>query len=109
MVFSAPVPDEPDVEPGVIVRIQFSRDMDARSFKDRVRVSYVAGSSTATAPPPAPPIWAFAYNVGNRGIELKFQKPLDSFQKVKIDLQDGIKSIDGQSLQPWSLTFTTGR
>ena len=42
VVFSAPVADEVDVEPRVIVRVQFSRDMDARSFKDQIRVSYVA-------------------------------------------------------------------
>ncbi len=40
VVFSTPVPSETDVEIGAVVRVQFSRDMDARSFKDRIRVSY---------------------------------------------------------------------
>jgi hypothetical protein len=103
VVFSAPVPDEPDVEPTVVVRIQFSRDMDARSFKDRIRVAY------ASPQPAGPPAWGFNYNVGSRGIELKFAKPLERFQTVRIDLLEGIRAIDGEPLKPWSLTFVTGR
>jgi len=109
VVFTAPVPDEIDVEPMIVVRIQFSRDMDARSFKDRVRVSYAAKEGVAQGLPPGPPIVNSAYNVGNRGLELKFAKPLERFQTVKVDLLDGIKAIDGTPLKPWTLTFVTGR
>ncbi|HEY7500681.1 MAG TPA: Ig-like domain-containing protein [Vicinamibacterales bacterium] len=111
VVFSAPVADETDVETTIIVRIQFSRDMDARSFKDRVRVSYapVVSPGQTPAPPPAPPTWAQTYNVGNRGIELKFARPLERLQTVKIDLLDGIKAIDGEPMQPWTLSFSTSR
>jgi hypothetical protein len=108
VIFSAPVADEPDVDLGIIVRIQFSRDMDARSFKDHVHVSYVqpaGGGSPAAVPPP----WAFAYNVGNRGIEIKFSKPLERFQTVRIELSAGIKAMGGDPLQPWALTFSTGK
>ena len=108
VIFSTPVPDETDVEAGAIVRVQFSRDMDARSFKDRVRVSYEPPPQTAS-PPPAPPTFAFSYNVGTRGIELKFSKPLERFQTVKVELLDGITAIGGDALAPWHLTFTTGR
>jgi hypothetical protein len=108
VVFSAPVPDEPDVDATIVVRIQFSRDMDARSFKDHVRVSYLPPAQVI-GPPPPPPIFNFAYNVGNRGIELKFAKPLEKFQTVRVELLEGIKSIDGDALQPWTLNFTTGR
>jgi Bacterial Ig-like domain len=108
VVFSAPVPDEPEVDTSVIVRIQFSRDMDARSFKDRVRIGY-AGTPPAGQPPPAPPTWSFNYNVGSRGVEIKFGKPLERFQTVKVELLEGIKAIDGEPLQPWALTFATGR
>jgi hypothetical protein len=110
VVFSAPVPDEVDVDTGVVVRIQFSRDMDARSFKDRLRVSYVAPASPGqTAAQTPPPIFAFAYNVGSRGIELKFAKPLERFQTVRVEILDGVKAIDGQPLPPWALTFSTSR
>ena len=105
MVFSTPVPEETDVDATAIVRVQFSRDMDARSFKDRIRVSYQPGAQAAT-PPPA---FAFNYNVGTRGVELKFSRPLERFQTVKVELLDGITAVGGDALQPWSLTFTTGR
>jgi hypothetical protein len=108
VVFSTPVPDETDVDATVIIRIQFSRDMDSRSFKDRIRVSY-QGPVPPGAPTPEPPTWAFNYVVGNRGIELKFAKPFERFQTVKVELQDGIKAIDGEPLAPWTLTFSTGR
>jgi hypothetical protein len=108
IVFSTPVADEPDVEPTVVVRLQFSRDMDNRSFNERVRVSYQVPAQSAT-PPPAPPIFAIAYNVGNRGLELKFAKPLERFITVKVELLEGIRTIDGDPLKPWSMTFTTGR
>jgi hypothetical protein len=109
VVFSAPVPDEPDVEPTVLVRIQFSRDMDARSFKDRVRVSYVSKSGAAQPQALAAPIWSFSYNVGSRGLELKFAKPLAPFQTVRVELLEGIAATGGEPLPPWTLTFSTGR
>ena len=102
------MPEETEVDAGAVVRVQFSRDMDARSFKDRVRVSYQPPPQTAT-PPPAPPPFAFNYNVGTRGIELKFAKPLERFQTVKVELLEGIQAMGGDALRPWSLTFTTGR
>jgi hypothetical protein len=108
VVFSTPVPEEADVEASTMVRVQFSRDMDARSFKDRIRVSYQPPPQAA-APPPALPPFAFNYNVGTRGIELKFAKPLERFQTVKVELLEGITAIGGDPLRPWTLTFMTGR
>jgi Bacterial Ig-like domain len=108
VVFSTPVPEETDVDAATVVRVQFSRDMDARSFKDRIRISYPAAPQAAT-PPPSPPPFGFNYNVGTRGIELKFSKPLERFQAVRIELLEGITAIGGDALKPWTLTFTTGR
>jgi len=105
IVFSAPVVDDVDVSPTAMVRIQFSRDMDARTIKDRIRVAYVARAGEQAAPAP---VFTFVYNVGSRGIELKFTKPLERRQTVKIDLLEGITAIGGDPLQPWSLTFMTG-
>jgi hypothetical protein len=109
IVFSAPVPDEMDVDTDVVVRIQFSRDMDARSFKDHIRVSYAAAASPGQPSAQAPPIWSHTYNVGSRGIELKFAKPLDRYQTVKVELLEGIKTIDGEPMKPWTLAFSTAR
>jgi hypothetical protein len=109
VVFSAPVADDTEVAPSTVVRIQFSRDMDMRTFKDRVRVSYE--SAKPGMPPPtgvAQPVFTYAYNVGSRGIEVKFTKPLERLQRIRIDLLEGITAIGGEPLKPWTLTFTTG-
>jgi hypothetical protein len=105
VIFSAPLPDETDISPAGAVRVQFSRDMDPRSFRDRVRVSYAAPPAGAA---PATPVVNVAYREGNRSLEIKFAKPLDRFQKVKVELLEGITAVDGQPLPPWTLTFTTG-
>ena len=106
VLFSAPTGGETDAERGMPIRIQFSRDMDPRSFVNHVRMSYIG-----TAPPGAPliPAFSFRYVEGNHALEIKPSQPLDRFRVVKIDLIDGIVSaIDNLPLKPWSLTFTTG-
>jgi hypothetical protein len=104
VVFSAPVPDEADVERSVVVRIQFSWDMDAKTFRDRVRVTYAPTQGEA----PAPPAFATSYNEGSRALQVKFTERLERFQTVKVELLDGIAAVDGQALKPWTLVFTTG-
>ena len=44
-----PCPRRSMSTPATIVRVQFSRDMDARSFKDRIRVSYPPPPQAAAA------------------------------------------------------------
>jgi Bacterial Ig-like domain len=105
VIFSAPLADETDISPARAVRVQFSRDMDPRSFRDHVRVSYAAPPAGAA---PTTPVVNIAYHEGNRSLEIKFGKPLDRFQKVKVELLEGITAVDGQPLPPWTLTFTTG-
>lgn len=104
--FSAPVPDEVDVDPGTSIRIQFSRDMDGRSLKDRIRVTYLPPAQ-GVAPPP--PLFTANYNPGNHAVEIKLAKRLEGFQTVKVELLEGIMALDGQPLPPWALTFSTGR
>ena len=105
VIFSAPLADDTDVPPAGRIRIQFSRDMNAPSFREHVRIRY-----GGTSPPPvAPPTFTVAYNDGNRSIEVRFKDPLAAFQVVVIELTNGIMAIDGQPLQPWSLKFTTGQ
>ncbi len=107
VVFTAPILNETDVETAVAVRIQFSRDMQAASFRDRVRVSYT-GNAAPNAPA-APPSFTAHYNEGTRALEIKFAAPLDRFRTVRVDLLEGILSaVDNQPLAPWSMTFTTG-
>jgi hypothetical protein len=106
VIFSAPVADELDVAPNVTIRVQFSRDMDPRSFRDHVRVSYP--SPPQGAPAPTAPSASVVYREGNRALEIKFARPLERFLAVKVELLDGVAAVDGQALPPWTLTFTTG-
>ena len=106
VVFSAPTAGETDAERAGPIRIQFSRDMDGRTFANRVRLSY---TGAAAAGAPAPPAFTVRYVDGNRALEIRLAAPLDRYRTVKVDLLEGILSnIDNQPLAPYSLTFTTG-
>ena len=107
VVFSVPAAGETDVDRAAPIRIQFSRDMDGRSFRDHVRVSYVgpAPAGAAATPPP----FTARYVEGNRALEIKPSAPLERYRAVKVELLEGIVSnVDNQPLAPASLTFTTG-
>jgi hypothetical protein len=104
VIFSAPPAGDSDVDPAEPVRIQFSRDMDPKSFKDHIRIAYVSAQA-GQAPP-----FTWRYDEGTRGLEIKFNEPLPRLTQVRIQLLTGITSnIDGQPLAPFALTFTTGR
>jgi hypothetical protein len=102
VIFSAPVPDDFDIERDAPVRLQFSRDMTDESFRGAVRVRYTAPEA------PDPPRFTATYNGGTRSLEIRFAEPLLRFMEVRVELLEGIVAVDGQPLQPWSLTFTTG-
>lgn len=107
VVFSTPTVDEIDADRAAPIRIQFSRDMDAKTFTGHVRVAY-----TGPAPPGAaatPPSVTIRYLEGTRALEIKPSAPLDRFRAVRVELLEGITSaIDNQPLQPYSFAFTTG-
>ena len=105
VIFTAPLADETDVETSTSVRLQFSRDMDGRTFRGRVRVSYVPTPSATPGPAPA---LSVNYQEGNRALEIKFATPLERFQTVKVELLEGIAAMGGQPLAPWSMTFSVG-
>lgn len=107
VIFSAPVQDDTDVGRTAPVRIQFSRDMDGRSFRGAVRVTY-ATPAAAGKPGPEPPAFTADYDAGTRALTINFTEPLARFQVVKIELLEGITAVDRQPLAPWSLTFLTG-
>lgn len=107
VIFSAPIQDDTDVERTARVRIQFSRDMIGRSFRDAVRVTYATPAAPGK-PGPAPPAFTLSYSEGSRSLEIDFKEPLARFQVVKVELLDGITAVDRQPLAPWTLTFLTG-
>ncbi len=104
VIFSAPIQNDTDVPSKTDIRVQFSRDMEAGSFKERVRMTYFGG---APEPPPAPS-FAWAYRQGTRVLEIKLQAPLERFRTVRVELLEGITASDGTPLTPWTLTFTVG-
>jgi hypothetical protein len=107
VIFTAPLTEDVDVTTDTSVRVQFSRDMDGRTFRGHVRVSYVV-TNPATPPPPSLPVPTSTYHEANRALEIKFAGPLARFQTVKVELLDGIAAMDGQVLVPWAMTFSTG-
>jgi hypothetical protein len=103
VAFSLPIDGETDVATSIKVRIQFTRDMAADTFKDRVRLSYVDASAQAPPPPSTS-----AYHRENRVLEITFSTPLERFRTVKVELLDGITASDGAPLAPYSMTFSLG-
>jgi hypothetical protein len=101
VVFSAPTAGETDVLSTSSVRIQFSRDMDASTFRGRIRVLDTTQGNT-------PLEFTTNYLPGTRVLELKFTSPLQRFSAVIVELQDGILGTDKQPLAPWTLKFETG-
>ena len=101
VIFSAPVQDDVDVPLDSLVRLQFSRDMDAGSFRGRVQVGYLGG--TTEAPP-----FTFRYRGGNRVLELRFEEPLVAFATLRVELLGGLEAFDGAIGEAWQLTFTLG-
>jgi hypothetical protein len=104
VIFTAPVPDETDVAVSVVVRLQFSWDMNNKTFTDHVRIRYTGRNAPAVPPPP----FTLTYHDVNRSLEIRFKQPLERFQMLTIDLLEGITAAGGGVLAPWSLTFTTG-
>ncbi len=101
VIFSAPTADEADVPVSTTVRIQFSRDMDPSTFRNRVRVRYADDAS-------APPIeFTTQYLPGNRVLVLTFVNLLERLRRVQVEFGEGVLGADKQPLNPWSLTFET--
>jgi hypothetical protein len=83
--------------------------MDAASFKDQVRVTYVAAEG---GEPPVPmPQFTTAYDAATRALSIRFAEPFPAtlrFRTVNVELSAGIKARDGAALVPWTLSFVLG-
>ena len=109
MVFSLPIQDESDVSWSAAVRIQFSRELDQRTLKDRVRVSYLDEETRAPGEPETPTThFTLQYVPANNVLEIRFTENLIRYRTVKVELLEGILATDKQPLEPWTLTFRTG-
>ncbi len=108
VVFSAPTEDETDVSPTTTVRVQFSRDIDPATLKNRVRAQYVAAAGAPANAADQPIALTTNYIPANRELVITFARPLERFRTVKIDFAEGVLGTDKQPVKPWVLTFQTG-
>jgi len=109
VVFSSPTEGETDVVLTTSVRIQFSRGIKPETLEGRIRVSYLGAESFERGEAQPPGIQAAtAYDPGNRAVEITFERPLERFRTVRVELLDGIQAFDGGRVLPWTLTFTLG-
>ena len=83
-----------------VVRIQFSRGLDPKTFPGALRVSYPGADAK-------PPTFQTTYDAGTRALTLRFSAPLAA-GRVQVDVLDVIKAFDGAAAKPWTLTFTVG-
>lgn len=107
ITFSLPIEDETDVLLKTVVRVQFSRVMDAESFVAKVRASYLDSGPAGAAPVRDPDLIAI-YMPKDQVLVISFIRPLERYRRVKIELLDGICTPDSSALKAWTLTFTTG-
>jgi hypothetical protein len=101
VIFSAPVQDDIDVERATRIRLQFSRDMDAASFENRIYLAYLGTDSPM-------PAFTFEYRGGNRVLEIRFAEPLPAFTTVRLELAAGFAAADGALGEAWQLSFSLG-
>lgn len=103
VVFNSPTEADTDVSPSGSIRIQFSKGLSEASLAGHVRASYVGAPAGSDGPS-----LKTTYDAANRAIEIKFDKPLEAFRTVKIEILDGVTAFDHAPLKPWTLTYTVG-
>jgi Bacterial Ig-like domain len=109
VVFTSPSEGEVDVRPDAVIRLQFSRDVDLASLKDRIRISYSPAESVQRGEAQPPPVtFGVNWTAPTRGLEIRPSQPLERFRQVRVELLDGIRGPDGAALRAFSLTFSTG-
>lgn len=103
VVFNSPTEGETDVSSTTSIRVQFSKGLAEASLAGRVRVSLVG-----VPPGTNGPSFKTTYDGANRAIEIKFDRPLEPFRTVKVEIVEGITAFDSAPVTPWTLTFTVG-
>jgi len=109
VIFSTPLQGDTGVPIDTTIRIQFSRDIDQRSFENRIVVTYENLSRTNDLKIETASLnFEIQYRAQNRSLEILFEDSLESFRRVNIGLQDGIVATDGATMESWTLSFLTG-
>jgi len=109
VLFSSPTEGEVDVRLDERIRLQFSRDLDPATLKDRVRITYSLADSKERGEAQPPPIgFATTYARENRALEIRPAQAWERFRSVKVEFLEGVKGTDGGAMPPFALNFTTG-
>ena len=112
VIFSAPTQDDTGVATDVLVRFQFSRDMDADSFDGNVEAEYFGAVQTAVGLANGSDEVGMQldveYRPRNRVINIRFAEPLLPYRTLEVRLGDRILATDGATLVSHTLRFTTG-
>ena len=109
VIFSAPTQDDTGVATDVLVRFQFSRDMDADSFDGSVEAEYFGTAQTAASRADGAGLELdVEYRPRNRVINIRFAEPLLPYRTLEVRLRNGILATDGATLVSHTLRFTTG-
>ena len=90
----------------VLVRFQFSRDMDPESFDGHVEVAYFGAASSASED--TGPEFTVEYRPRNRVLNVTLAEPLNAYSTVEVILNEGALATDGAALVPHELRFSTG-
>jgi len=101
VIFSAPTQEDTAVAIDALIRFQFSRDMNPDSFAERVRAQYLGVAEDAL-------VLTVEYRSRNRVLSVEFAEPLEAYRPVTVTLGEGILSLDGAPLVPYTLQFATG-
>ena len=96
VVFSLPVDGERDVPPSTVFRIQFSKDMDEASLKDRVILRYAGRPQPGDRELDAVRV---TYDAGLRALQIDPGDLLRPGRVVEVMLLPGIVDIDGLPLE----------
>lgn len=96
VVFSLPVDGERDVPPSTVFRVQFSKDMDEASFKDRVILRYAGRPQPGDRELDAVRV---TYDAGLRALQIDPGDLLRPGRVVEVMLLPGIVDIDGLPLE----------
>jgi hypothetical protein len=106
IVFSAPTDGETDVPPGAPIRLQFSRGLDEDTLEGHLRVRYQGDPAGDLRSGLA---FTTSYDTATRAVRLDMAEPLEPFRTIRVEVLDGVRAFDGGSIEPWTLTFTTGQ
>ncbi len=97
VVFSLPLDGERGVAPNTVFRVQFSNDMDERSFAGRVLLRYAGRTQPGDRELDAV---KFDYDGGRRTLAIDPGDLLRAGRIVEVVLLPGIVDLDGVALQP---------